>query len=289
MLELIKWREFFLKIFVFLTLLLIFNQFNWMGTSIGLITLVMTGLYLRYNSTKWLLSWLDLGPEVLHVDKFMLRKNVLSLSKKYDIPPPSIYKLNVTTPIVLGLGSKNSSYILVSKAFFEKLSEEERNALLELTIAKIESNFFKNIEFVTLIHFFILGIGAKIDLFLAFLVGLKRKKQRGNRFYIIFARISVFIIRTINYYYFYTNQKVLLKFDEQTYQNNPHILLALKKAQIYSPFKQTIFDPLFTPFNFANIPHYVPWHRHFKVYPDIEQRIYFMQQDKNLALESLAI
>jgi hypothetical protein len=287
MLGLGKKREFLLKLLCGGLLLFGLSLVSWGLIWVGLVFILVISIALHYNSTRWILKKLDLGPEAHNSDDVHISPIIKALANKYEITKPLIYKTKTPGPLVLGLGSKEASVIAISEPFFNKLTLNEKEALLEIAIHKIETEFCKNIEFVTHLNSLILFIGSKLDLVIAFAIGLKRNKNVETYHYVLFTRFSVFIIRIINY--FYMNKKIFSKFDEITYQNNSHLVLALNKTLIYSPLEKKTINPLLCPFNFCNLPRYVSWHKHLEIQPDIETRLFDLQKDKNLMLESLTI
>lgn len=282
-----KKREFLLKLLCYGIILFSFSFIGWGFVWLGLLLVFALTIALHYNSTNWILKKLDLGPDLRSSEDIHLGPILERLSKKYEIQKPTLYKVKTPAPLVLGLGSRDKSVIAYSETFLNKLSSNEKEALLEIAIHKIESEFCKNIEFVTHLNSLILFIGSKLDLVIAFIIGLKRNKNINNQYYILFSRFSVVGIKIINY--FYMNKKVFLNFDTVTYQNNPHLVLALNKTLIYSPLEKKSVPPLLCPFNFCNFPSYVSWHRHFEVQPNIETRLNNFQKDRNLMLQSLTI
>lgn len=282
-----KKREFLLKLFCGGLLIVGLSFVSWGYAWIGLFAIFILSLALHYNSTYWILKKLDLGPEPTSIDDIHLSPVLGRLAKKYEVNTPQLYRTKIPAPLVLGLGHRDASIIAYSEPFFNKLSPAEKEALLEIAFQKIESEFCHNIEFVTHLNSLILFIGSKMDLVIAFVIGLKRNKNIESQHYVIFSRFSLVAIRLINY--FYMNTKVFQRFDESTYQNNPHLALALNKTLIYSPLEKKSVDPLLCPFNFCNFPRYVLWHRHLEIQPDIESRLSDFQKDKNLMLQSLTI
>ncbi len=287
MLGLGKRREFLLKLLISGFFLISLSIVSWAMVWFGVLMIATVSILLHYYSTQWILSKLDLGPDAINKDDVHISPVLERLAKKYEIQKPSLYKSKSPTPLVMGLGSKESSVICISELFFNKLSQEEKESLLELAVIKIESEFCKNTEFIVHINSVILFIGSRLDLVIAIIVGLKKNKNINTHHYIFFSRISLILIRAINY--FYMNEKTFLKFDETTYQNNTHLILALNKTWIYSPLEKKSTHPLLSPFNFCNFPRYVNWHKHLEVQPAIDFRTHDLQKDKNLMLESLTI
>ena len=282
-----KKREFLLKLACYGIILFGLSFAGWAFLWLGLLLLLTVSITLYYNSTSWILKKLDLGPETQASEDIHLVPILEQLAKKYEIKKPTLYKVKTPSPLVLGLGSRDSSAIAYSEPFLNKLSTSEKEALLEIAVHKIESEFCKNIEFVTHLNSLILFVGSKLDLIIAFIIGLKRNKKTETQHYILFSRFSMMGIRAINY--FYMNRKVFAKFDDITYQINPHLVLALNKTLIYSPLEKKSVNPLLTPFNFCNFPRYVQWHRYFEIQPEIENRLNSFQSDRNLMLQSLSI
>lgn len=282
-----KKREFLLKLFCGGFLLVGLSFVSWGYSWVGLFAIFILSLALHYKSTHWILKKLDLGPEPTSIDDIHLTPVLGRLAKKYEVNMPKLYRTKTPAPLVLGLGHRDDSIIAYSEPFFNKLSSSEKEALLEIAFQKIESEFCRNIEFVTHLNSMILFVGSKLDLVIAFVIGLKRNKNIESQHYVIFSRFSLVAIRLINY--FYMNAKVFQRFDESTYQNNPHLALALNKTLIYSPLEKKSVDPLLCPFNFCNFPRYVHWHRHLEIQPDIESRLSGFQKDRNLMLQSLTI
>lgn len=282
-----KKREFLLKLLCGGIFIFLLSFVSWGYAWAGIIVIASLSLALHYKSTDWILHKLDLGPEPRAIDDIHLTPVLERLAKKYEISVPKIYRTNTPAPLVLGLGHKDNCVIAYSGPFFNKLSLSEKEALLEIACNKIESEFCRNIEFVTHLNSLILNIGSKMDLVIAFVIGLKRNKNIESHHYILFSRLSVSLIRVINY--FYMNKKVFHKFDVNTYQSNPHLALALNKTLIYSPLEKKAVNSLLCPFNFCNFPRYVPWHKHFEMQPSIENRLNGFQKDRNLMLQSLTI
>lgn len=282
-----KKREFLLKLLCYGIILFGLSFAGWAFLWLGLLLVLTVSITLHYNSTQWILKKLDLGPDTQSSEDIHLVPIVEQLAKKYEINKPTLYKVKTPSPLVIGLGSRDSSYIAYSEPFLNKLSTSEKEALLEIAVHKIESEFCRNIEFVIHLNSLILFIGSKLDLVIAFIVGLKRNKKTETQHYILFSRFSMLAIRLVNH--FYMNKKVFVKFDDITYQNNPHLALALNKTLIYSPLEKKSVPPLLCPFNFCNFPRYVHWHRYFEVQPEIESRLNNFQSDRNLMLQSLSI
>lgn len=287
MLGLGKRREFLLKFLISGLFLLLLSLISWAMVWFGVLIIGVLSILLNYYSTYWILKKLDLSPEDQSRDDIYITPILERLSKKYEIEKPLLYKTKSPSPLVLSLGSKEMSMICISEIFFKKLSQPEKESLLELAIIKIESEFCKNTEFIVHVNSLILFIGSRLDLIIALIIGLKKNKNIDTHHYILFSRISMILIRLINY--FYMNKKIFLKFDEITYQNNTHLILALNKTSIYSPLEKKSTHPLLSPFNFCNFPRYVNWHKHLDVQPTINERTHSLQKDKNLMLESLTI
>lgn len=287
MFGLAKKREFLLKLVCYGVLLFALSFTNWIFICCGLALMLIVAVTLHYQSTNLILNKLDVGPNSTPSEDIHLAPILERLTQKYEIKKPTVYKTNTPSPLVLGLGDKNSGIIAYSQPFFDKLSSNEKEALLEIAIHKIESEFCKNIEFVTHLNSLLLFIGSKLDLIIAFIVGLKRNKDIQGQHYIFFSRISMVFLRVINYVYM--NPKFFKQFDEITYQNNHHLSIALSKTLIYSPLEKKSINPLLCPFNFCNFPRYVYWQRHFEIQPQIETRLKNFQKSKNLMLQSLTI
>ncbi len=282
-----KKRDFLLKLLGSGVFLFGLSYVSWGYTWLGLLGLFFMSVAMHYRSTYWLLKKLDLGPVLKEVDDVHLSPVLDRLAKKYEIRKPKIFKTKTPSPLVLGLGHKEDSIIAYSEPFFNKLSLSEKEALLEIAFMKIETEFSRNLEFVTHLNSLLLFVGSKMDLVIAFIIGLKRNKNTPNQHYVIFARLSVLAIRTINF--LYMNQKVFYRFDESVYHSNPHLALALNKTLIYSPLEKKSVNPLLGPFNFCNFPRYVNWHKYLEIQPDIETRLSGFQKDRNLMLQSLTI
>lgn len=287
MLGLGKRREFTLKLIVGLIFLFTLSLIGWGAIWVGVLTLASTSFFLKHRSTSLVLKKLDLGPDSRPSDDLTITPMLENLAKKYEIAKPLLYKTKRPSPMVVGLGSKENPIIALSEPYFSKLSSNEKEALLELAVLKIESEFCKNTEFITLLNLGILFVGSRLDLIIALIIGLKKKKNIDTHHYILFSRFSLFFMRLINY--FYMNPKLFNKFDETTYQNNTHLILALHKTLIYAPLEKKSTHPLLNPFNFCNFPRYVNWHKYLEVQPSIDSRLIELQKDKNLMLESLTI
>ncbi len=287
MLGLGKRREFLLKLLICGLFLILLSLISWAMVWFGVLIIATLSIFLNYYSTQLILKKLDLGPEDQSRDDVHITPILERLSKKYEIERPALYKTKSPSPLVLALGSKDMGVICISEIFFKKLSQPEKESLLELAVIKIESEFCKNTEFIVHINSLILFIGSRLDLVIAIIIGLKKNKNIDTHHYILFSRFSLIFIRVINY--FYMNKKIFLKFDEITYQNNSHLILALNKTSIYSPLEKKSTHPLLSAFNFCNFPRYVNWHKHLDVQPVIDERSHELQKDKNLMLESLTI
>ncbi len=207
-----KKRDFLLKLFSSGILLFGLSFTNWIFTIGALVVLIGFFLLLHYQSTNWLIGKLDLGPNSRPFEDIHLAPMLDRLTIKYEINKPALYRVQIPSPLVIGLGDKSSSAIVYSQPFFDKLSLNEKEALLEIAIYKIESEFCKNIEFVTHLNSLILFFGSKLDLLIAFIIGLKRNKKIESQHYIIFSRFSMLFLRLINY--FYMDQKFFKQFDE---------------------------------------------------------------------------
>lgn len=280
-------REFIFKFVIFGAFLMLLSFISWSMVWLGVLLIGLTSLFLNYYSTKLILKKLDLGPEVLCREDSIISPILERLSKKYDIQKPVLYKSKSLSPLVLAIGSKKHGVICIGELFFNKLTVQEKESLLELAVIKIESDFCKNTEFIIHVNSLILFVGSKMDLLIAFIIGLKKSKSNDAQHYILFSRLSLVLIRLINY--FYVNTNTFLKFDEIAYQNNTHFILALNKTWIYAPLEKKSINPLLSPLNFCNFPRYVGWHKQLEVQPSIDLRSFHLQKDKNLMLESLTI
>ncbi|MCO5114604.1 MAG: hypothetical protein M9899_10595 [Bdellovibrionaceae bacterium] len=280
-----KHYEFSLKLFVTLAIAAAAFVMSWSSFIFALFALtVFWGLYSR-NSTRWLLRTLDLGPESEENDLLSLTQQAQHLAQKYGISTPKIYRIQHPLPVVLGLGSARSPILVVSAHFFDKLSPSERLALLEVAIYKIECNFTRYTEFITLFNLALIEIGSKMDFLIVLITGIKNKKNHNRRNYILFSRLFAILIYTINSIYVRTS--FFLKVDEAVYHNNPSLLLALKKTELYTPTEFKSMEPLLSPFNFSNFATQSNLEKRFQKQPSLKQRVEFLQKDKNLMMESL--
>lgn len=282
-----KRREFLLKL---LCITIFLAALSFTGSNalwLGVLFVLVVGAVLNLKSTDWIIKKLDLRPEAVLADDLLIKARVDELAKKYEIKIPRIYIVKQIAPLVLAVGDSRYSFLVVSKGFFDKLSLKEKDALLELSITKIESGFCKNIEFVTHLNSTLLYIGSKLDLVIALITGIKKNKTVETQHYILFSRIAMVFVRSINY--FYMNEKVFYNFDTTAFQNNKYLLLALNKTALFSPLEKKSFSPLLNPFNFCNFPRYVKWQKHLEAQPSIESRLATLQNDQKLMLESLTI
>lgn len=280
-----KHYEFSLKLLFTLATASVSFFLGWSGFIFALFALTVFWLFYRHNSTQWILHSLDLGPDAAENDSLTLTQQAQHLAQKYRMTTPKVYRISHPLPIVLGLGSTENPILVVGAQFFEKLSPSERLAALELAIYKIESNFTRYIEFITLFNLALINIGSKMDFLIVLITGIKNKKNHKNRNYILFSRLFSLVIFAINSIYLRTS--FFLQVDETIYHSNPSLLLALKKAELYTPQDYKSFEPLLSPFNFSNIPTQSKLEKRFQKQPSLKQRIEFLQKDKNLMMESL--
>lgn len=258
---------------------------SWSGFIFSLFALTVFWLLYRRNSTAWILKTLDLGPDSAENDLLSLTQQAQHLAQKYGMASPKVYRIQHPLPVVLGLGTAKKPILVVSAHFFDKLTSSERLALLEMAIYKIECNFARYIEFITLFNLAMIQIGSKMDFLIVLITGIKNKKNHNNRNYILFSRIFALLIYTINS--IYIRASFFLKVDEAIYHNNAALLLALKKTELYTPTEFKSIEPLLSPFNFANFPTQSKLEKRFQKQPSLKQRIEFLQKDKNLMMESL--
>lgn len=280
-----KYHEFSLKLFFTLITVGVSFFLGWSGFFIGLFAIMLFWFFYYQNSTQWLLNSLDLGPNSAQNDLLVLNNQAEHLAKKYHMPSPKIYRIQHPLPVVMGFGTAKNPILIVSQNFFEKLTTSERLALLEVAIYKIECHFSRYLEFITLFNLALINIGSKMDFFIVLITGIKNKKNHNNRNYIFFSRIVSLFIVAINA--IYIRKSFFFKTDEAIYHTNPSLLLALKKAELYTPREMTTLEPLLSSFNFANLYTASKLEKRFQKQPSLKQRIEFLQKDKNLMMESL--